>query len=243
MTIKENSIAAASAISMEGAPSDDANLRLAEPFPQSMLRFHQGKKLTYVPVAEVIARLNRVLGTENWSSQVITMWREGDHPDWVMAHVRVTATINGISTSRDGVGGQQIKKLRSGNGVVDLGDEYKGAMSDAFKKACQGFGVGLELARTDEALNAEESYHSPTNDVTDSPASADNAMANAVSSETWAAFEQGMAKLSAAEKAAVREWWGTVYGDYGNPSAKLSTEDMIGAAISEIGRISLEPTT
>ena len=242
MNIEENSIAAASAISMEGAPSN-ADLFLAEPFPKSMLRFHQGKKLTYVPVAEVIARLNRVLGTENWSSQVISMWREGDHPDWVMAHVRVTATINGISTSRDGVGGQQIKKLRSGNGVVDLGDEYKGAMSDAFKKACQGFGVGLELARTDEALNAEESYHSPTNDVTASPASGANAMANAVSGETWKAFESQMKSLSKDEKAAVREWWGATYSAYGNPSADLSTEDMIVAALEEMSKISLAVST
>jgi hypothetical protein len=48
--------------------------------------------------------------------------------------------------TRDGVGGQTIKRKRDG-GIVDLGDEYKGAVSDALKKAAQSFGVGLYLAR------------------------------------------------------------------------------------------------
>jgi len=220
--------------------TDEMLALLAEPFPREMLRYHQGKKLTYVPVAEVIARMNRVLGVNGWSSEVINVWREPDYPEWVLAHVRVTATINGVLVQRDGVGGQQVKKLRSGNGVVDLGDEYKGAMSDALKKACQGYGVGLELARTDEALAIEESYTAPAADVTTHPASDENAMANAVSTETWTQFQTRMGQLSKDEKAALREWWNATYEGYGNPSAKLSTEDMILNALDAIGRIALD---
>lgn len=216
---------------------------LAEPFPKEMLRYHAGKKLTYIPVAEVIARMNRILGVDCWNSEVIRVWREDDQPDWVLAHVRVTATIDGRQVFHDGVGGQQVKKLRSGNGVVDLGDEYKGAMSDALKKACQGFGVGIDLARTDEALAVEESYLAPVSDITPNPASAENAMANAVSAETWAAFQQRMSELSKDEKAAVREWWNTNYGDYGNPSATLSTEDMIVDVLTQIAMIHLDAAT
>lgn len=225
---------------------------LSEPFPQSMLRFHQGKKLTYIPVAEVIARMNRVLGVDGWTSEVINVWREPDHPDWVLAHVRVTATINGVTVFHDGVGGQQVKKLRSGNGVVDLGDEYKGAMSDAFKKACQGYGVGIDLARTNEALAEEASYGGDATGVgnsepapaqiTEVPASQVNAMANAVSTETWQAFQQNMKGLDASEKDAVREWWTVKYGAYGNPSADLSTEDQIVELLVEIARIRLDLT-
>lgn len=210
---------------------------LSEPFPKSMLRYHQGKRLTYVPVAEVIARMNRVLGVDNWSSEVVKMWREADHPDWVMAHVRVTACIAGVTVHRDGVGGQQIKKLKSGAGVVDLGDEYKGAVSDAFKKACQGYGVGLELARTDEAL-AEEAHYG-ADEVTETPASSENAMADAVSAETWAKFQSSMKSLSGDEKAAVREWWSNTYGDSGNPSAEISTEEQIAALNGTIALIRL----
>lgn len=213
-------------------------LALAEAFPKSMLRFHQGKKLTYVPVAEVIARMNRVLGVHGWSSEVVRMWREPDHPDWVLAHVRVTAVIDGVSVAHDGVGGQQIKKLRSGSGVVDLGDEFKGAMSDAFKKACQGFGVGLELARTDEALAEENAQQG---DPATTPAG-DNPMVDAVTTATWQRFTEGMASLSADEKRAVKEWWDGVYGEYGNPDPRISTEDQIVDAVATIDRVRLNVT-
>jgi hypothetical protein len=214
---------------------------LAEPFPKEMLRFHQGKKLTYIPVAEVIARMNRVLGVDGWSSEVVRIWREDDQPDWVLAHVRVTAMIDYKQIVHDGVGGQQVKKLRSGNGVVDLGDEYKGAMSDAFKKACQGFGVGIDLARTDDALAVEESYATPP--ITEQPASTQNAMADAVSAETWNTFVATMKACTDDEKAAVREWWQANYGDYGNPNADTSTEDQIVALNATIAiiRLGAEP--
>jgi hypothetical protein len=217
----------------------DIGRELAEPFPKEMLRYHQGKKLTYIPVAEVIARMNRVLGVDGWNSEVIRVWREDDQPDWVLAHVRVTAVIDYKHIIHDGVGGQQVKKLRNGNGVVDLGDEYKGAMSDALKKACQGFGVGIDLARTDEALAVEESYATAAAEITADPASNENAMADAVSAETWAAFQTKMKSLGADEKKAVREWWSANYGAYGNPSAKISTEDQIQDLITEMNRIAL----
>lgn len=219
--------------------SDAVNaLALAEPFPKSMLRFHQGKKLTYVPVAEVIARMNRVLGVAGWSSEVVRIWREPDHPDWVLAHVRVSAIIDGVAVTHDGVGGQQVKKLRSGAGVVDLGDEFKGAMSDAFKKACQGFGVGLELARTDEAIAEEVAQQS---DNANAPA-ADNPMVDAVTTATWQRFAEGMAELSSDEKRAVKEWWDSTYGEYGNPDPRISTEDQIVDAVATIDRVRLNVT-
>lgn len=220
----------------------DLGRELAEPFPKEMLRYHAGKKLTYIPVAEVIARMNRILGVDGWTSEVIRVWREDDQPDWVLAHVRVTATIEGRQVFHDGVGGQQVKKLRSGNGVVDLGDEYKGAMSDALKKACQGFGVGIDLARTDDALAVEESYASPVSPITEHPASSANAMADAVSAETWGRFQQAMTSLDASEKKAVKEWWDSNYGEYGNPSADVSTEDQIVALIATIALIRLDAT-
>lgn len=145
---------------------------LAEPFDRSLLRTNSHKgNLTYVPVSEVIARLNSVLGVDGWEYEIIRLWEAGEietktgvYPKWVMAHVRLhfvrpkaeTWRPESLLVSRDGVGGQEVKLLKSGDGVVDLGDEYKGAVSDALKKAAQSLGVGLDLARTDEALRWEQ---------------------------------------------------------------------------------------
>ena len=54
-------------------------------------------------------------------------------------------------------------QLRNGD-ILDLGDEMKGAVSDALKKAAQHFGVGLYLARSEESMHleyAEEQAVSP----------------------------------------------------------------------------------
>ena len=107
-----------------------------------------GVKLTYIPVSYVIARANEVLGL-GWSYQVMSTHRDDD---WIIAHVRVTV-VNGEGCSmRDGFGGQQIKHTRAG-AILDLGHEYKGAVSDALKKGLQAFGVALYLA-SDESLES-----------------------------------------------------------------------------------------
>ena len=107
-----------------------------------------GVKLTYIPVSSVIARANEVLGF-GWSYQVMSTHRDDD---WIIAHVRVTV-VNGEGCSmRDGFGGQQIKHTRAG-AILDLGHEYKGAVSDALKKGLQAFGVALYLA-SDESLES-----------------------------------------------------------------------------------------
>ena len=166
---------------------------LQEPFPQEMLRYNSAKGLTYIPISEVIARLNRVLGIENWSYEVVRAWREPDQPDWCLAHVSLMVDIGSKRIVRHGFGGQQVKHKKTGD-VVDLGDEYKGAVSDGLKKAAQSLGVGLELARTEEAKRWEEEA---TN-------------VSSVTDADRAAFETlvGLTKqLSTDEKAQLRTWW------------------------------------
>lgn len=181
------------------AMSEAIAKQLQEPFPQEMLRFNQAKGLTYIPISEVIARLNRVLGFENWSYDVVKAWREPDHPDWCLAHVCLQVTIGDKEISRSGYGGQQIKKKKNGD-VVDLGDEFKGAVSDALKKAAQSLGVGLELARTEEAKRWEE-----------------EAVAEAsINPEAVAAYERLTSltkQMGAEEKTALRTWWKATYGE------------------------------
>jgi hypothetical protein len=134
---------------------------LSESFPQEMERklSKGGAALTYIPVSEVINRLNKVLGVDKWSFKIVRCERDASDPDFVVAHVRIdwyaTAGDDSTLVSRDGFGGQKIKRTKQGQ-IVDLGDEFKGAISDALKKAAQTLGVGLYLARSEDAIEIEQ---------------------------------------------------------------------------------------
>lgn len=136
--------------------------KLSEPFPAEQLKRHPTKGLTYVAIHEVVARLNRVLGAGNWNTRIEKLWGAGEvetntgtYHKWVMAHVTLSGVVDGVPFSYDGVGGQEVQMLKNGFGPVDIGDNYKGAVSDAIKKASQSLGVGLELAREDDAMHYE----------------------------------------------------------------------------------------
>ena len=143
---------------------------LNEPFPPEMERELRkgGTTLVYIPVSEVIARLNRIFGVYGWSSQIIKCDRDALDPDFIVAHVRLTvSTDSWTKVQKDGFGGQKIKRTKQGE-IVDLGDEFKGAVSDALKKAAQQLGIGLYLSRSDEALNMEaEREHAAQNSAPD----------------------------------------------------------------------------
>lgn len=129
---------------------------LAEPFDPALHKTlnKSGQSLTYVPVSEYIARLNTVLGADRWSEDT-EVWRDTLNPEWELAKTTLEITILGEKSSKTGFGGQKIKVASKSGDIVDLGDELKGAASDSFKKACSKYGIGLELARSEEALNAQ----------------------------------------------------------------------------------------
>jgi hypothetical protein len=149
-------------------------MALSEPFDPSVEKQLKkgGASLTYIPVSEVITRLNRVLGVDMWSYEILSCVRDSLDPDYIVAHVRLTATFvptndaPALTVTKDGIGGQKIKRTKNGD-IVDLGDEMKGAVSDALKKAAQHFGVGLYLARSEESMNLE--YAQETADQPISP--------------------------------------------------------------------------
>lgn len=131
---------------------------LSEPFPQEVERVLNkgGASLIYIPVSEVINRLNRVFGVTGWSCEIIKCDRDSLDPEFIVAHVRliINSEYPDFAITKDGFGGQKIKRTRSGD-IVDLGDEFKGAVSDALKKAAQQLGVGLYLSRTEDAMMIE----------------------------------------------------------------------------------------
>ena len=131
-----------------------------------------GTKLTYIPVAEVIQRLNEVLAY-NWSYTVQSCQRDPLDPDYIVAHVTMKVYFGANDpVIRDGYGGVKVKRTRDG-AIVDLGDEYKGAVSDALKKAAQSFGVGLYLARHEDKMQASTERR-PISNPTPSPYKGEN---------------------------------------------------------------------
>ena len=121
--------------------------RFDESVHRSMLK--GGTRLTYIPVAAVIQRLNDVLGVDAWSLKIVSVYRDATDADFIVAQIMLTAEFEREVVTRDAVGGQRIKRTRDG-GIIDLGDEMKGAVSDALKKAAQTLGVGLYLTGVDD---------------------------------------------------------------------------------------------
>ena len=115
-----------------------------------------GTELRFVPVSEVINRLNRVLGIDSWSFEVIKLERDPIETDDIISHISLTATINGSRIIKHGVGGATVKRIKSTGKPLDLGNAYKMAVSDALKKAAQQLGVGLYLSRSADALDIED---------------------------------------------------------------------------------------
>jgi hypothetical protein len=176
---------------------------LSEPFPPEMERElrKSGTSLTYIPVSEVITRLNKVIGVDSWSFEIISCGRDTLDPDYIVAHIRMTWYSDAPfgHVTRDGIGGQKIKRTKNGD-IVDLGDEMKGAVSDALKKAAQTLGVGLYLARSEDAMYAE-SY---------AEASAPQPAVQSVNpeiSEIWDAFMSFTKKFNEQQKKQLREDW------------------------------------
>lgn len=234
--------------------NNELYLALSDPFPVEMERTvsKSGRSLTYLPIAEVINKLNRVIGVGNWSSEVVHIGRDTLDPDWVIAHVRVTISVpNGKDEPRtfahyDGVGGQQVKRKKTGE-IVDLGDEFKGAVSDALKKALQQVGLGLYLARTEDAIYADEAYET----LAPAPAPAPEKQAPKAKDEPakmseedklWATFDEHLASMDKGEKAALSEWWQDKYPGEPKPKRGTATKAQLKDCVAEILRIKLGAT-
>lgn len=114
-----------------------------------------GSRITYVPIAEVVQRLNDVFGPGRWGWKAANIWRDTVSTDWVLCFGVLTVKFWGEAAELNGEGGVQVKMRSDGSGLVDLGDEFKGASSEALKKAAQRIGIGLYLARSDEARRYE----------------------------------------------------------------------------------------
>ena len=205
---------------------------LSEPFPMEMERTLNigGTKLIYIPVSEVINRLNKILGVNNWSMTVIKCERDTTDIDFVVAHIRLQYTSPGGFVVRDGIGGQKIKRTKQGS-IVDLGNEFKGAISDALKKAAQTLGVGLYLARSEDAIEIEnviDSQPAPKNKVAE-PAETTN--------HKWQAFLAISKQLSEDQRNKLKELWAEYTDGKPSPTVISATEEEIEFLAAEAIRL------
>jgi hypothetical protein len=194
--------------------------QLAEPFDDTLIyqRSVGGRQFDYVAVAEYVARLNKVLGPNNWNYEVLKCHVQPEYKEHVIAHVRVTATVDGTTAVKEQYGGAKIKIMKSG-GVMDLGNDFKTAVSDAFKKACQGLGIALHLARSEEALalEIEESYPVPQ--------------------EQWEVFVNNFKNLDDDKKNGFRSWF--VEMGFGEKPNRGMLADIFEQAQVEVIRLTL----
>lgn len=199
---------------------------LSEPFPQEVERVLSkgGVSLIYIPVSEVINRLNRVFGVTGWSCEIIRCERDSLDPEFIVAHVRliINSEFPDLAVTKDGFGGQKIKRTKNGD-IVDLGDEFKGAVSDALKKAAQQLGVGLYLSRTEEAMMVE----------------AQNEMSPEAKKvqELYQNFSGLRAQLDEKGVEAIRSYWKTWSGGRAVPKPNEFTSQELEALIAEATRI------
>ena len=184
-----------------------------------------GTRLTYIPVSEVITRLNRVLGVENWNSTIVSCYRDQLDPDYIVAHVRVDAVIGGRVVEKDGIGGQKIKRTKNGE-IVDLGDEMKGAVSDALKKAVQQFGVGLYLARDIDAIELEYAQEEAEQQPEVNP--------------KYEEFLKYRNEFNEEQIKQVREFWNDYSGGKPVPKPHEFTEEQLDALLVECIRIAFD---
>jgi recombination DNA repair RAD52 pathway protein len=201
--------------------------KLSEQFPKEVERVLKkgGASLTYIPVSEVITRLNKVLGYDGWSYEIIKCERDSLDPDFIVAHVRLIAYPESdrfVSVIKDGFGGQKIKRTKQGD-IVDLGDEFKGAVSDALKKAAQALGIGLYLARTEEAMEIEA-----VNEI------------DPVIEELWNQFVSLSKSLNQEQKSQLNAFWGEYAGDRQKPTKTTANREDLEALIGQVLMMSVE---
>jgi hypothetical protein len=127
--------------------------KLLEPFPQSAIEHKQG--MSYIAHDKI--RLRVIEATDNAFDWVVTSTdyridgavrarKDGNVPPVMI--VTGQLTIPGLGT-RTGIG---VQTLEAGSGE----DMYKGAESDAFKRAAMSFGVALKQLYTDDGKPQRE---------------------------------------------------------------------------------------
>lgn len=112
---------------------------LEKPFPANIIKSRKGSygdELFYIEAVEYIRRLNDAFEGE-WE------WQIEDY-EIREKEIVVHGVLRAGGVAKHAFGGAAITVNRNGD-IVSVADNLKAAATDALKKACSLFGVGLEL--------------------------------------------------------------------------------------------------
>ena len=110
-------------------------------------------KYDYYKGEDVLKRLNEAF-KHCWSSEVISVIQEHNS---IVVHASISVWAGSKIVTHHGFGSSEIAVSRSNNKVLNIGNSYKAANTDALKKAAECFGIGLVSKDT---LNVPASSYS-----------------------------------------------------------------------------------
>jgi hypothetical protein len=113
---------------------------LSAPFDRTQSIRKGGEELDYLEGAQVVERLNEVLGVDSWEYRVLSHGRD---EDVVWVHGQLTAHFPERTVIREQFGECSVTR------GIGSGDARKGAATDSCKRAAQWIGIGLYLAHKD----------------------------------------------------------------------------------------------
>ena len=114
-------------------------------FDRSLIKSRKGRSgttLSYVETSEYIKRLNTIFDY-NWSFEIVD-----EKIDNGFVVVKGKLTAEGITKSQYGT--SQVTVSKNDGEILSIGDDMKSAGSDALKKCCSLFGIGLHLYNADD---------------------------------------------------------------------------------------------
>ena len=130
---------------------------LLMPTPKEFIKKRKGRggqMFDYVDYQYFINFMNMVFGFD-WSSEIKRTEKIGDS---FIVDMSVTATfLNGKTVTKQHGGGHAIDIIKETGKPVSIENNYKAAISDAFKKACSMFGIARDVYKKVEVKEEERS--------------------------------------------------------------------------------------
>lgn len=136
--------------------------RLLEPLPPEALKQHPTRSyLTAINSIYVTERFNDVFGLDGWSFRTEIVKDDGK---WVVVQVFFEAQTTIVEDKIESHDGVIRRSAFGGNDNEDIGDRYKGAVTDALTKIGSMLGVGAHVWKNESVphRSAPENRTTPT---------------------------------------------------------------------------------
>lgn len=139
-----------------GALTEAQQAVLTQKTPTNVVKQRKGpggKMLSYVPHAWVTATLNQAFGWAwSWDVQEWRLVPDGD-PREVFVLGKLTVHTQNGDLVKSQFGSATVKRSRTTNEPLSIGDDLKAASSDALKKSSSLLGLALDLYGSDLPTN------------------------------------------------------------------------------------------